>query len=40
MIELPKLRKIFMPSVDTRGQQQWRVVKGREIPDELLTPQR
>ena len=32
VIELAKLRKMFMPSVDTRGQQQWRVVNGRGTP--------
>ena len=32
-IELPKLRKMFLPAVDTRGQQQSRVVKGsRTLP--------
>ena len=38
VVELAKLRKMFMPSVDTRGQQQWRVVKGRGTPGQLLTP--
>ena len=36
-IELAKLRKMFVPSVDTRGQQQSRVVKERGIPGQLLT---
>ena len=40
VIELAKLRKMIMPSVHTRGQQQWRVVKGRGTPGpgQLLTP--
>ena len=40
VIESAKLRKMFMPSVHTRGQQQWRVVKGRGTPGpgQLLTP--
>ena len=38
MIELAKLRKVFMPSVDTRGQQQSRVVEGRGTHGQLLTP--
>ena len=40
VIESAKLKKMFMPSVDTRGQQQWQVVKGRGIPGpgQLLTP--
>ena len=38
VIELAKLRKMLMPSVDTRGQQQSRVVKERGIPSKLLMP--
>ena len=38
VIELVKLRKMIMPSVDTRGQQQSRVVKGMGTPGQLLTP--
>ena len=36
VIELAKLRKMLMPSIATRGQQQSRVVKGRA--GQLLTP--
>ena len=32
VIEMAKLRKMFMPSFDTRGQQRSRVVKGRGTP--------
>ena len=38
VIELAKFKKMFMPSVDTRGQQQSRVVKWRGTPGQLLTP--
>ena len=38
VMELAKLRKMFMLSVDTRGQEHSRVVKGRRTPGQLLTP--
>ena len=39
VIKSAKLRKMFMPSVDTRGQQQSRVVEGRgTTAGQLLTP--
>ena len=38
VIESAKFRKMFMPSVDTKEQQQSRVVKGRGTPGQLLTP--
>ena len=40
VIKLAKLRKMFMPSVYTRGQQQWKVVKGWGTPGpgQLLMP--